>query len=176
MKKKTINLYEYAELSPKAKEKALEKWREMFDSDGLRVHLDNHIEELLAKNGIKPVSDLKGYATKYAKIYFSLAHCQGDGVMFEGVFKWKGYSVTIKQSGRYYHSRSKTVDMETAKGTPASEGTLERFEAIYQKICKELEREGYDEIENMESEAAFIEECNANEWTFRADGTLENLN
>lgn len=174
MKTKTINLYEYSELSPDAKERALRNWRENFDSFALQVFMDDRLRDLLEKAHITPYADLKGYPSKYGKVYYSLSCCQGDGVMFEGRFKWRGYDVTIRHSGRYYHSHSKTIDMETAKGAPASDGTLERFEAVYQGICKTLEREGYAEIEELESEAAFIEACDANGYTFREDGTMEN--
>lgn len=182
MIKKTIELYEYSELKPEAKEKALKNYKENdFDEFSLRVHLDNEIEELLQKYGIVPIQDLKGYETKYAKVYYSLSHCQGDGVMFEGVFsfptetekegeQWKRYVVTVKQSGRYSHSNSKTVEVENDNEVVAKE-----FEQVYQKICKELEQSGYKHIEELQSEAYFIEECNANEWTFREDGTRENL-
>lgn len=111
--------------------------------------------------------------TLYAKLYYSLGHSQGDGLMFEGVFNWKNYQVKIKQSGRYYHNHSKEIEIETLTGNNAIEGTYQRFEAIYQKICKELEKEGYSFIEDRQSEAFFIEECNANEWLFTKDGVME---
>lgn len=179
MKTKTIQLYEYAELSPEAKEKALSTWRnEDFDSYGLQVHLDEAISVLLERHGIVPVATADGrYQSQYARVYFSLSHSQGDGVMFEGTFHWKKWHVVIKHSGRYYHSNSKEIDITTNDQffDEADEATCDRFEAIYQSICKELEREGYAYIDEAESEDAFIEACNANEWTFREDGTLENI-
>jgi hypothetical protein len=178
MKEKTIKLYEYRELSPKAKEKALDDFRNNnFDSYGLQADLDNYLEELLTEYHIVPVADLKGYPSKYAKIYYSLSHSQGDGVMFEGVFEWKGQLITIKQSGRYYHSLSKDITWNDFVGEDKEaeeEKLAKEFEGIYQDICKKLEKAGYAGIEDMESEAYFIETCNANEWTFREDGTLEN--
>lgn len=177
MKTKTIKLYEYAELTPEAKEKALAHYREHnFDSYGLQVHLDNEIEVLLEKHGIVPVSTAdKKCDSKYAKIYFSLAHCQGDGVMFENTFTWKKWTVNIKQSGHYYHSYSKVIELSNDNGDEPTEAEEGAFEAIYQEICKALEKAGYSYIEDMESEAHFIEECNNNEWTFREDGTREDV-
>lgn len=180
MKTKTISLYEYSELSKEAKEKALAHYREHgFDSDGLRVYLDNQIEPLLEKHGIKPVSDIKGHDSKYAKLYFSLSHCQGDGVMFENTFEWKQYTVYIQQIGRYYHSNSAQIEIQETNnlGFHMDDEHVDviAFDKIYQKICKELERDGYEYVEDMESEEHFIEECNANEWTFRENGTREDL-
>lgn len=174
MKTKTIKLYEYSELSKEAKKKALNYHNEYdFEEYGLAVHLDNYLSDLLEKYDIKPLNET------YAKIYYSLSWSQGDGVMFEGVFdfptetekvgrQWKRYEVTVKQSGHYYHSNSKTIEVE-----PENETVEKEFDEVYQKICKELEKVGYEYIEDMQSEEYFIELCNANEWTFREDGTLE---
>jgi len=177
MKTKTITLYEYSELSPESKKRAHEHYiNEDFDGYALQVYLDNAIEPLLEKYKIVPVSTAdKKYASKYAKIYYSLAHRQGDGAMFEGTFTWKKWTVNIKQSGHYYHSNSKVIELSNDNGDEPTEADENAFEIIYQAICKELEREGYAQIEDLQSEAYFIEECNANEWTFREDGTLENL-
>lgn len=176
MKTKTITLYEYSELSEKSKEKALEYYREnMFDHYGLQVEMDNAIEPLLEMHGIKPVATAdRKYPSSFAKIYYSLSNSQGDGAMFEGTFEWntgtRTITVNVKQSGRYYHSHSKEVDMPEA-----SEAECARFEKIYQSICEELERVGYAYIEDVQSEAHFIEDCNVFEWLFREDGTREDL-
>jgi len=49
------------------------------------------------------------------------------------------------------------------------------FEKIYQRICKELEKNGYGFIEWEDSEESFIDACSANDWTFRANGDMENI-
>lgn len=176
MKTKTIKLYEYQELSKEAKAKALSDYNEHFDGYALQVDLDNAIETELEKHGIKPED------SSHAKIQYSLSNSQGDGVMFEGRFEWKDYLVDIKQSGHYTHSHSKTIDIYRADDMePLSdvmtdaeaEKVYSEFENIYQSICSVLEKQGYEIIEDMQSEAYFIEACNANEYTFREDGTLE---
>lgn len=177
MKTKTIKLYEYSELSPEAKKRALEKWNEHnFDDYYLQVELDNYLDELLEESGIKPVADLKGYETNHAKIYYSLGYSQGDGAMFEGRFEWNGYNVTVRQSGHYYHYNSKDISIYTndQQDEVYDEKVHEDFNDIYIKISKKLEKRGYETIEDMQSEAYFIETCNANEYTFREDGTMEN--
>ena len=173
MKTKTIKLYEYSELSPEAKKRAHQNYlNDFFDEQALQVHLDNEIEPLLKQYGIVPVSTAdKKYDSKYAKIWYSLSNCQGDGVMFEGTFEWENHSITVKQSGHYNHSYSKTVEWNDHA---QSERQEERFEQVYQAICKKLEKEGYSFIDELQNEAYFIEECNANEWTFRENGVMEN--
>ena len=180
MKTKTITLYEYSELSQKAKNKALAKWCENNDMPFLADNLAERLHELLEENGIKDTNDTSKAGTKPTPVLYSLSSCQGDGAMFEGTFTWGKYTVYIKHSGRYYHSNSKTIEIVDENGHEASEenhneSLNDDFEEVYQAICKELERMGYDEIEHENSEENFIEMCEANEWTFREDGTMENL-
>lgn len=57
MKTKTINLYEYAELSPEAKEKARAKWNETNDNPLMQSHMINVLKEKLDERGIKYDTD-----------------------------------------------------------------------------------------------------------------------
>ena len=98
--------------------------------------------------------------------------------MFEGKFTWGDYIVEVKHQGHYYHSYSKSVEMHKeidGREIEPSEDEEKEFEETYQNICKELEKSGYAHIEDVQSEEYFIEECNANDWTFRENGTMENL-
>lgn len=180
MKTKTIELFDYEELDQKAKDKARQDWNQNnFDPYYVQVDLDNLADELLPKYGIKVLTDLKGYETKHPRIYWSLSSCQGDGVVFEGVFEFEGQTVRVEHTGRYTHSYSKTVTWQDFTGEEKEteeEALAGRFEEAYQKVCSELEKAGYQAIEGLESEEYFIETCNANEYTFRKDGTMENDN
>lgn len=163
MKTKTITLYEYSELSSEAKEKALNKWRETNDDPMMQSHMINLLKEDLDARGIK-------YNEDSIDVRYSLSHCQGDGFMFEGILTDdRGRTITIKHGGgHYYHEYSKVIDYPEA-----SEKKYANFDTLYVNICKKMEREGYDHIEYTNSEESFIGECEANEWTFREDGTLE---
>jgi hypothetical protein len=178
MKTKTINIYTIDELNQKAQEKALSNYIENNDYQFLSEDLNERLHELLEENNIKDLNDTSKAGTKPTPVYYSLSYSQGDGACFEGSFEWKGYNITIKQSGRYYHSNSKdidfNIDMETYQDAETLEKDEEEFETIYQKICKTLEKYGYDFIEYQDSMENFKENCNTNEWTFLADGTLEN--
>lgn len=180
MQTKTITLYEYSELSKEAKERAHQAYlNDGIDDYSLTVTLDNRVQELLEKNHITPISDAKGYDSKYVKLYYSLSHCQGDGLMFEGTVGYeiggRKYVAHIRQSGHYSHKFSRVIDWREEDGSDADEETKDykEFVRVYESICDELEKLGYEEIESLQSEAYFIEECNANEWTFRKDGTRE---
>ncbi len=176
MKEITIKLYEYAELPKEAQEKAhAEYLKDGTDDAYLQVCLDNELGELLDEYGIVPVSTAdRKYPSKYAQLYYSLSHSQGDGLMFEGTFTWKAWTINVKHVGHYYHSRSRDIEMYFNDEPTENENAMKDFETIYQAICSKLEKSGYSHIDDMESEAYFVEECNANEWTFEADGTMRN--
>lgn len=165
MKTKTITLYEYGELSPTAKEKARAKWNETNDNPLMQSHMINVLKEKLEERGIK-------YDTDSMDVRYSLSSCQGDGFMFEGVITWRGKDISIKHDGNahYYHMHTASFDYEGL-----TEDEFGQFKAVYEAVCKEMERIGYDEIEYQQSEESFEQACEANEWTFREDGTLENL-
>jgi hypothetical protein len=174
MKTKTINLYTYDELTKEAQEVALREWRDNNDYFFLSDNLAERLHELLEENKIKDTNDTSKAGTKPTPVLYSLSRCQGDGAMFEGVFEWNGYTVSIKHSGHYYHSNSKTIEITNDTGDYIEDKPFEDFEALYQKICKELERYGYDFIEYEDSEENFKEACDANEYTFLLSGKMEN--
>lgn len=163
MQQKTITLYQYSELSDKAKKKALADWNETNDDPFLQSHMINILKEKLEERGIE-------YDVDSIDVRYSLSNNQGDGFMFEGtLYDGRGCEIKIKHSGHYYHKYSRDIDYPAA-----SEREYAYFEKVYNSICDEMERMGYDEIEYEQSEENFIGVCEANEWTFREDGTLEN--
>lgn len=157
-----IDLYSYQELSPKAKKRALSDWNEHNDMPFLQSMLNDECGQLLKEHGIKCTSN-------HPVCLYSLSYCQGDGLMFEGSFTWKGQDVQIRHSGHYYHAFSKEIDAPSL-----SEREYAEFDTIYVVICKKLEKYGYQIIEDETSEAHFIDECNENEWTFTSDGKMDN--
>lgn len=170
MKTTTITLYEYNELPKAAQEKALAAWREGNDYYFLDDYLNEMLHELLGDHGILDTNDTSKPGTKPIQVMYSLSCLQGDGCMFEGTFEFKGKTVTIKHSGHYYHSYSKTTDWEDDEDMAISKA----FETVYQSICKELERIGYAYIEDEDSEERFIETCESNGYTFEITGVMRN--
>lgn len=170
MKTKTITLYEYSELSDKAKERALSDWNETNDDPLMQSHMINLLKEELDERAIK-------YDEDSIDVRYSLSYCQGDGFMFEGELEWKKYTIYIKHSGHYYHSYSKSVEMQETDNLGfhiENEKDESEFEELYQEICKKMEQIGYEHIEWYTSEEVFIETCEANEYTFRENGEMEN--
>lgn len=171
MKTKTIKLYTFKELSKEAQEKARQEWNNGNDYSFLAEFMIERLLELLKKNKIKLPDN------SMPKLGYSLGYSQGDGVMFHGEFEWGKYTIHITHSGRYYHSNSKTIEIwETEndyRPEPVSSVIEKQFEAIYQKICKELEKDGYNMMEDEDSIEHFKEICEANDFYFTIDGTRE---
>lgn len=177
MKTKTIELYSLDELSEEAKEVAFRNFIETNDHYFLSDVLNEKLHELLEENDIIDIYGKYPSNPKHkAKVYYSLSYCQGDGAMFEGDFNWKKYQVIVKHSGHYYHSNSKIIEITYGDdiANEATEKVYAEFEEIYQEICNELKRAGYDFIEYEDSMENFEQACEANEWTFLSSGKMEN--
>lgn len=165
----TYNVYTIQELSKEAQEKAHQQWIDNEDYDFLEDDLTYHANELLKENNIQVNNDIT--------VYYSLSNCQGDGVMFEGNFDFKGRNITVKHSGRYYHYNSKDITFNDFVGEDKEteeEKIAEEFNTLYVSICKELERYGYDCMDTQNSFENFVESCDANEYTFTIDGVMDN--
>jgi len=172
---KEYNLFTFDELTQKAKDKARENYNKGSDYPFLPDDMNERLHELLEENGIVDTNDTSKPGTKPTPVLYSLSYSQGDGAMFEGVFEWNGYTVTVKHQGHYYHYNSKTIDIVDEEGNePETDEPLNAFNEVYVNICKELESYGYAEIAHEDSEESFAELCEANEYTFLADGTIMN--
>lgn len=176
MKTHTIKLYEYDELSPEAKKKALELHAYAHEDPFMQSHMINLLTEKLDEHGIK-----YGYPATDPDVRYSLSDSQGDGFMFTGEFQWKQYTVYIKHDGNphYYHSRTANIEIQETDNlgfhVDDDHADVRAFGALYETLCKEMEQLGYDHIEYQTSEEYFIGECEANGYTFEADGTMRNV-
>lgn len=169
MKTITYNVYKFNELSDNAKQVAIDEWRANDANDDMTFlfeDMQDQCSELLENNKIEGE----------ARVYYSLASCQGDGAMFEGSFYWNGHNVNIKHSGRYYHSYSKNINIVNSSlddSPDASEAICEEFEALYQDICAKLEKYGYEAIDYRHSEESISETLIANDYDFRENGSID---
>lgn len=161
---RTIELYEFHELSDKAKQKAIEKYSNDEEYLFLRESLLDCLIYELEKLGFEHAD---------IKIYYSLSYSRGDGLMFEGTVTDKdGNEYTIKQQGHYYHERSTSIEGENVDGDDIETDDFE--ENVYIPLCKKIRDIGYNEIEYKQSEEYMQEICEANDYTFTIDGIMEN--
>lgn len=88
---RTYQIYKFEELSERAKENARDWWRQARDTDDL----DNVIEDAVTCGNLlgiefdKHAVKLMGGGTRYdPKLWWTLSYCQGDGVSFDGCYKF----------------------------------------------------------------------------------------
>jgi hypothetical protein len=155
---RTINIevHKFNELTEEQQQKAIEFYR-----DKNYQHLFDDIDGEMMQEDFQETLKEEGKYPKGAKVYFSLSHCQGDGVcvhyddrldtselmvlaerlMEEDVFKAykeliEKYDVsltgTVKHSGRYYHKYMMDVELE-AEGLDYDD-ELSENETLQEKI------------------------------------------
>ena len=89
-------------------------------------------------------------------------------------------SYKLDHSGRYYHSNSVagTVyldydrDFVTRAAEFAYQDLCETLEDYREEVCREMEKDGYADIEYYLSDEYFAEMCENNEWEFDAEGDM----
>jgi len=162
---KEYEVFTFEELSEEVQAKVLERFRqEEYETlHGLNDYLEDCLFELLENDNIAYEEN--------PKLYYSLSYCQGDGVMFEGTFQWEGFTFVVKHSGHYNHENSKTIDAMNEEGED-DETKLEEFNEVYVSICKQLEKLGYDYIEDVTSDESVKDMILVNEYEFLKDGTV----
>jgi hypothetical protein len=170
MKTKQINIYKYDELSDKVKDKVLSYFRDKNEFCFLNDELNESLNELLKDNGVKVLDGLK--------LMYSLSYSQGDGVMFEGNFQYKGVIFNVKHQGHYYHEYSKTIeyddDGEDDLKSDLKQIIFNEFSELYLEICDKVKKLGYSAIEYENSEESIKDNIDANEYYFRENGEIEN--
>lgn len=193
-RKKEVEVYEFDELSKKAKEKALSDFRpDAWGQDDSDM-LTETFQEILKEKGLP------------SEVYWGLNYAQGDGVAFYGPInisdyikknklnKFRALSGKVEgtiegRESRYHHSYSMRVDLELKDpliqegpkewlpGAP-SETLIREFQEHIQdhvkKVSRELEKIGYGEIEYRTGDEAIAEFFEANEYEFLEDGTVWN--
>lgn len=163
-----VTVYEFKELSPEAKKKALDNWYENEDYPFLSEDLTEYTKTLLSDNGITNNNgDLKVYA--------SLSHSQGDGACFVGNFEYKDITVSIKHSGNYYHSNSVSFYFQDENGDMDDNETTQEFKSLYKNICHEIETDGYGIVDYRMTDDEMQENCEANDYNFYENGKMANL-
>ncbi len=161
----TQQIYKFNELSKGVQRKVIEEYKKNIDYPFLEDGIKDKLNELLLKNDIKTISGLE--------VYYSLSYCQGDGACFIGVFEWKNFKIYVEHSGNYYHYNSKTIDInnkETGEEPENYEEVYKNFNALYIDICKELEKVGYEYIEEENKDENIKDNIEINEYEFYENG------
>ena len=161
MTTKTINIYEFDELSEKAQKKAHDNFKDNDLNDlsyDLQIELDYDLDYLLEENNIICTN-------RSPKIYYSLTNSQGDGVCFTGDYTYDNQDIKITYKGRYNHEYSTDIE-----GQFKSEVKNREFLNLYYSICKQLEKHGYSFLDDQNTIEYFIEHINSNDIVFTEEG------
>jgi hypothetical protein len=166
-----MKVYKFEELKPEVQEKVINKFRESEDFDFLSEYLNELLVEKLKEHCIEYNDELK--------LYYSLSNSQGDGCCFDGGFHYmeknvdRPIYVSIKRMGHYYHSHSVAmafydVDDNTIYDTVVTM----TFEALFESICDELEKAGYEYMEHATSDETIKDNIESNDYEFFEDGEI----
>lgn len=162
MKTIEIKLYDFNELSEKAKEKAKAQWYECEDYPFLEDDLIESCQEYLRQAKVK-FQDIA--------VLYSLGYSQGDGLCFTGTISKGKNSLVLTHNYRYYFATSVTMTFYK-NGEEVDEN--EELKNIYLDTCRQLEKEGYDILEYRMDDDEFSEHCEVNGYTFEENGTMHN--
>ncbi len=180
MQLEVIKTYQFGELDINVQEKVIEKFRDLYNTNdsSLGLYLEEVLSDLLNENDI--------HETSGRKLYYSLGYCQGDGAIFVGHYEYKDVYFHIQQTGRYCNHGNvsivikdyedkviEEIDNPTSMDIKLDEIWSE-FEELYIKICKQLEKSGYAEIEYHNSDENLKELIEATEYVFFWDGHIAN--
>ena len=195
---KTLTLFSYDELSPKAQAKVLEDNRYFNVEDGDNYVIEDWQDEKLPALGFDN-----------AEISYSGFGSQGDGASFTAkvnILTWLKVNKNLNQnkelveflknesescyieinvvrsSRQYSHEYTVSVECDghlynnvpdrvTKQVDDLNSAILQNVREISRKIYKELEAEYNDQT----SDNAIIDAIKNNDWTFRENGTMENL-
>lgn len=183
---KTINLYQFEELSPDAQKRALEAYRDERNR-GWDSYDNQQVEEAIRETAKEQ------FGVDPEEVEFSLGYCQGDGVAFYGKLKLetlgekhedlKPLLEKLGENGYYYLTVNRTNHRYTHHNTMRlqevsclDEKEWEQLEASVTEILslasKACESVGYKAIEAMLSDDSLKDELEANEVWFLESGKL----
>ena len=165
MKTIKIKLYEFEELSQKAKEKAMNKYYEREDYYFLNQDLKESLIYLL---------DERNVYYRDIKLLYSLSYRQGDGLCFTGILEKNGITLKLSHEYRYYYANSVDMLFYDKEGEDIEDERTEELKNIYFEICKILENEGYSILEYRMNDEEFSDLCAANGYYFTEDGIMKN--
>ena len=171
MRTKTINIYQYSELSEKAKQKA----REWYTGEGFDFSYDSVFDDFAQICDILGIdlSDSKNNP----KIYFSGFDSQGDGACFNGIYRYKAGAVKALSE---YCNDSELLDI--AKRLQAAQKTVFYKTRVkithsghychYNSMDYEFSNDIYPDLDDRSESCKAIIECMRDlaKWLYR---TLE---
>ncbi len=192
MKTIEIQLYKFNELSEEGKQNAIEKERNREDYYFLDMFSDDaneKISEAGFKGNVKlqySLSYSQGDGLSFCADYFDKLNDLFTEVL--GPRKQKTIDCLINNisfslkgnNGRYCYASKSDLDLELDNYYVKSQTNIdlvinkvrEKLEDLYMDLCKELEKNGYSEIEFQDSDECISENLISNDYDFTEDGKM----
>jgi len=149
------SVYTFDNLDEEAKEKARDWYKEGNDYPFLNESITEYTQESIRS---------LGYSIEDFEAFYSLSHCQGDGVAFSATLEKDGKTYFVK-NGRSNYIASVHTEDEDGNETDSLE-VLKEME----KIARDATRAGYEEIANEDSDEVVDDAILANDYTFTSEG------
>lgn len=191
MKTIRIKLYKFEELTADAQQNAIEKFRET--SEVFLDFFQDSAKEQIEKAGFYDNIEL-GYSLSYSQgdgLCFSCQRINSEvlkplfaEILGEGKDKTISliidncYFTCTGNKGRYSYASRNDIEYIFDSGitVPNIEEVVSKVETkiadLYTSLCKDLENQGYAEIEYQQSDEAIKETILANDYDFTKDGKL----
>lgn len=190
----TRQVFTLDELSPAARDKAINKLREIaydtLPSQIVSEGLNGELYNLLTGEWVGDIDDKKLVKDIGLKIEWSLSYCQGDGVAIYGTLdsgdatslNWGDATKAVLTRNHWgnHYTHGNCIDVALYRyddeGYEIDITDTGYFVDQIKDICRKLERYGYTEIENLTSETTVIDMLN--DWhadtarRFNDDGTF----
>ena len=159
MRTTKINVYQFKELKPEIQEKVLNRFRENEEFYFLSDMLNEHLTYLLEKNKIKSLEEIK--------LYYNLGYSQSDYLVFEGLFKHKGFITRITERQQY-----PLIESNKENDKEITEKEEEKLIKIYNDLMYELKKYGYSLIDETLEDQNIKENIEINEYEFLENGDI----
>jgi hypothetical protein len=191
MKTIEIELYKFTELSENAKSAAIEKEKE--NSEIFLDFFSDDCNEQISENGFKGNIKLQ-YSLSYCQgdgLSFSCDYFDNLNALFVeilGTEKQKTIDCIINNisfkcdgnNGRYCYAHRNDINLELdnyyVKSSSNLDDVISKVESklrdIYIDLCKQLEKQGYNDIEYQYSDESIIETLIINDYDFTIDGLM----
>ena len=191
MKTIKVKTYKFEELGKEAQEFAIEKYREKMEFD-LDFFAENCQEQIKEAGFIEMSRDGK------PELRYSLSDCQGDGLSFtiknldvpafiranklktRFMALLKAYEdlglfaeISLNDHRNYCHARSVSVFVDCQindKLSAEADKLKEVIDQVRLDLCRKLEKQGYADIEDQQSDESIKDFFIANGYAFLIDG------
>lgn len=190
MEIKSYPVYKFSELTPAAKQKALQELRDCNTEDSWWADcvLDDWKEKLEKFGYTSPEIAYSGFCSQGDGASFTAAvdlqnwiKATKNAKRFAAILKWlkspdEWHTANVIRTDRHYsHYNTVRAELEYDDTAPDMSELEAAITAHVRDLSKQLYRDLEKEFSYQSSDTTIVETIEANDWTFNARGHLDNL-